>query len=153
MIGSRSHDMGCPVRRRRQEGDIGLVTRVVVVLYFLEAGLMLVVVPWTRFWDRNYFVELQPADIIVNVRFLLNNVELAFERARKHSEVAQRDLALMILDQLRIEVLTPEDAPLQQIKAKIEEYRPDGVSVPVHLHRPSDMERFVELEYEKMGLP
>jgi hypothetical protein len=52
--------MGCPVRRRRQEGDIGLVTRVVVVLYFLEAGLMLVVVPWTRFWDRNYFVEFQP---------------------------------------------------------------------------------------------
>ena len=52
--------MGCPDRRRRQEGDIGLVTRVVVVLYFLEAGLMLVVVPWTRFWDRNYFVELQP---------------------------------------------------------------------------------------------
>jgi hypothetical protein len=25
--------------------------------YFLEAGLALLVVPWTAFWERNYFIE------------------------------------------------------------------------------------------------
>lgn len=26
----------------------------------LESGLLLVIVPWSAFWDRNYFVELSP---------------------------------------------------------------------------------------------
>jgi hypothetical protein len=28
--------------------------------YFLEAGLVLVVAPWSAFWDRNFFVERIP---------------------------------------------------------------------------------------------
>lgn len=27
-------------------------------LYLLEAGLLLMLAPWTQFWDRNYFVAL-----------------------------------------------------------------------------------------------
>ena len=27
---------------------------------FLEIGFVLLVVPWTRYWDRNYFVEILP---------------------------------------------------------------------------------------------
>ena len=27
-----------------------------MILYLLEAGLILVVLPWTEFWDRNYFI-------------------------------------------------------------------------------------------------
>ena len=34
---------------------------VMFVVYFVEVGLLLVVVPWTIYWDRNYFVELLPA--------------------------------------------------------------------------------------------
>ena len=30
------------------------------VVYFVEVGVILVVVPWTTFWDRNYFVESVP---------------------------------------------------------------------------------------------
>lgn len=30
-------------------------------VYFLEAGLLLLVTPWTTFWERNYFVNLLPA--------------------------------------------------------------------------------------------
>ena len=30
-------------------------------MYFLEAGLLLVVVPWSAFWDRNLFVRWWPA--------------------------------------------------------------------------------------------
>jgi len=31
------------------------------VAYFLEVGLLLVFVPWSAFWDRNYFAALVPA--------------------------------------------------------------------------------------------
>jgi hypothetical protein len=32
-------------------------SRFLSFVYLLEAGLLLVVVPWTVFWERNYFVE------------------------------------------------------------------------------------------------
>ena len=40
--------------------DIGRLNRVLVVVYLVEVGLVLIVAPWTRFWDRNYFVESLP---------------------------------------------------------------------------------------------
>jgi hypothetical protein len=27
----------------------------------LEAGLLLLLIPWSTFWDRNYFVEMIPS--------------------------------------------------------------------------------------------
>lgn len=33
------------------------MSRVLLFVYFLEAGLALLVVPWTVFWERNYFVD------------------------------------------------------------------------------------------------
>ena len=32
--------------------------RSLVILYLLEAGLILIVLPWTQFWDRNYFMGM-----------------------------------------------------------------------------------------------
>jgi hypothetical protein len=31
------------------------------VIFFLEVGLLLVVLPWSAFWDNNYFVVKWPA--------------------------------------------------------------------------------------------
>jgi hypothetical protein len=31
------------------------------VAYLLEAGLLLLVAPWSAFWDRNYFLGAWPA--------------------------------------------------------------------------------------------
>ena len=31
-----------------------------LALYLLEAGLLLMLAPWTQFWERNYFAALQP---------------------------------------------------------------------------------------------
>lgn len=31
-----------------------------MIVYLIEVGLVLVVTPWTRYWDRNYFVESLP---------------------------------------------------------------------------------------------
>ena len=34
--------------------------RLLFVALLLEAGLLLVLIPWSAFWDRNYFVEAVP---------------------------------------------------------------------------------------------
>ncbi len=40
---------------------MSVVSRLVFLAYFIEVGLVLVVVPWSPFWDRNYFVQNWPA--------------------------------------------------------------------------------------------
>ena len=35
--------------------------RLLYAAYFLEVGLLLVVLPWTTFWDQNYVFDLVPA--------------------------------------------------------------------------------------------
>lgn len=37
------------------------ITRVLLGAYFLEVGLVLLVVPWSPLWDRNVFTDLLPA--------------------------------------------------------------------------------------------
>ena len=32
-------------------------SRSLLAVYFLEVGLVLLIAPWTTFWDRNFFVE------------------------------------------------------------------------------------------------
>lgn len=36
------------------------MTRLLLVAYFLEVGLLLFVVPWSGFWERNYLAHLVP---------------------------------------------------------------------------------------------
>jgi len=38
-----------------------VLKRLIYVAYFLEVGLLLVLVPWTAFWERNYFAVTSPA--------------------------------------------------------------------------------------------
>jgi hypothetical protein len=44
------------------------VTRLVLIIFFLEVGLVLALAPWSAYWDRNYFAETIPA-----VRALISN--------------------------------------------------------------------------------
>jgi hypothetical protein len=37
------------------------VKRLVLVAFFLEIGFVLIVIPWSAFWDRNYFAALLPS--------------------------------------------------------------------------------------------
>ena len=58
MIGSNSWPAD---RVGELKGDeIGRLNHVLVIVYLVEVGLVLIVAPWTRFWDRNYFVESLP---------------------------------------------------------------------------------------------
>ena len=34
--------------------------RLFLVLCFFEIGVVLIVIPWLAFWDRNYFAQLAP---------------------------------------------------------------------------------------------
>jgi hypothetical protein len=38
-----------------------MVKRLLLVAYFIEVGLLLVLVPWSPFWERNYFLTALPA--------------------------------------------------------------------------------------------
>ena len=38
-----------------------MIRRLVYVAFFFEVGLLLIVLPWSAFWERNYFVFLWPA--------------------------------------------------------------------------------------------
>lgn len=59
MIGSL-HGQARTALRLPGRGDITRLGRALVIIYFIEAGLILLIAPWTRFWDRNYFVEASP---------------------------------------------------------------------------------------------
>jgi hypothetical protein len=37
-----------------------LLTRFLFAAYFLEAGLVLIVAPWSVFWDHNFFTSALP---------------------------------------------------------------------------------------------
>lgn len=37
-----------------------LIRRLVLVAFFVEVGLLLIVLPWSAFWERNYFIYAVP---------------------------------------------------------------------------------------------
>src|SRR3954466_8610366 len=49
---------GC--RKARREADISFLTRLLFAAYFLEAGLVLIIAPWSGFWERNFFSGVMP---------------------------------------------------------------------------------------------
>jgi hypothetical protein len=36
------------------------VKRLLLVGFFFEVGFVLIVIPWSAFWDRNYFAQMAP---------------------------------------------------------------------------------------------
>ena len=44
----------------RREGS-RLIRRLVYIALFFEIGLLLVVLPWSAFWEQNYFAGVWPA--------------------------------------------------------------------------------------------
>ena len=43
-----------------RETDLSTLNRVLFTAYFLEVGLILLLAPWSRFWEPNYFAESFP---------------------------------------------------------------------------------------------
>ncbi len=99
-----------------------------------------------------YFHESEAQESAVRVRFLLQNIELAYTRIQTSADAAQKEQARKILDQLTIEILVPEDCDTDRLRAKISEFQPSARQIPFALHKPSDIERVVREEYERMSL-
>ena len=47
------------MRGSRHRSEV-LFHRLLFVAFFVEVGLLLIVLPWSTFWDRNYFIYLAP---------------------------------------------------------------------------------------------
>jgi hypothetical protein len=65
-----------PWRDRVRPGeDTHLIRRLSWVAFFLEVGLLLVILPWSEFWDHNYFaVTLPPVRSVVTNNFVRGGV-------------------------------------------------------------------------------
>ena len=37
-----------------------MLRRLLFMAFFVEVGLLLIVLPWLPYWDRNYFVSIWP---------------------------------------------------------------------------------------------
>jgi hypothetical protein len=61
----RSGSTGCP--DPGCEGNF-LFRRLLLIALFIEIGLLLIAVPWTPFWERNYFTDAIPL-----LRLILTN--------------------------------------------------------------------------------
>ena len=35
--------------------------RLILIVFYVEVGLVLAVVPWSAYWERNYFAQMSPA--------------------------------------------------------------------------------------------
>ena len=46
---------------RGPAAEADLLRRLLFAAYFFEVGLLLVIVPWSTFWDRNALLEAVPA--------------------------------------------------------------------------------------------
>ena len=40
--------------------EVRPVKRLVLVVFFFEVGVVLIFIPWSAFWDWNYFAQLVP---------------------------------------------------------------------------------------------
>ena len=47
------------------------MTRLLLVAYFFEVGLLLFVVPWSGFWERNFFAQVVPGLGAMTTNFFL----------------------------------------------------------------------------------
>jgi hypothetical protein len=81
-----------------------VVTRLIFIAYFLEVGVVLIVAPWSTFWDRNYFTALihaQPVllspyvrgaisgvGVVTFVIGLMDLINLVFRRPAEQAESA-----------------------------------------------------------------
>lgn len=99
-----------------------------------------------------YFHESEPREIAIRVRFLLQNIQAAYTRIQTNEDLAQREQARRVLDQIAIEVLVPEACNKERLTAKVSEFQQPSRQIPLVFLKPSDIERVIREEYEKMDL-
>ena len=98
-----------------------------------------------------YFLEYEPRQIMVNVKLLMKNIVATYERAKAATPSAEVKAALGILDRICIDVLTPENAPIDKMKDKVDDFQADFHKITVRFLRLSDIDEALKQEYESIG--
>jgi hypothetical protein len=99
-----------------------------------------------------YFHEEEPREIVVRVKFLLNNIAIAYRQVQELAVETFKELAKKVLDRVMIEVLVPENAPIDVMAKKIEDFQPQVRHISVILKKPSDIEKEVKRQYKLVSL-
>ncbi|MHC4259858.1 MAG: hypothetical protein ACYSTF_05545 [Planctomycetota bacterium] len=98
-----------------------------------------------------YFLEVEPREILVSVKFLLKNIDDAYKRVAKAQGTDRlAEQAREILAHISLEVLVKDDAPIEKMNKKIAEFLQNSQNVPVKLLYLSDIDKAVEQEYESL---
>ena len=99
-----------------------------------------------------YFHKDEPREIIVRVRFLINNLNIAFSRILESDHSEGKELAERVMGQITIEVLVPESTNINVMESTIKDYQQSIRNVPVLLHKLPDISEFVKTEFEKINI-
>lgn len=99
-----------------------------------------------------YFYKEDPKEIVTKVRFLINNINIAFSRILESANSKAKETADMVMERISIEVLVPENTNKNVMESTIKKYQQSIRNVPVLLHKPSDITEFVRTEYDKINI-
>ena len=99
-----------------------------------------------------YFREEELREIAVRIKFLLNNIAIAYKQIQELTNETFKEVAKKVLDRIMIEVLVPEDAPIDRMAEKIKDFQPHVRHISVVLKKPSDIEKEVKRHYDFVGL-
>jgi hypothetical protein len=86
--------MFAPKGKSFWSGPLGRVSQILLSLVWIELGLMLIVVPWSEYWEMNYFLIQYPRlGLVASNSFLrgavsglgVMNVLLALESFRRRN--------------------------------------------------------------------
>ena len=98
-----------------------------------------------------YFLEVEPKEILVSVKFLLKNIENAYKRVAKVESRHHLEQAQEILRNISVEVLVPDDAPIETMSQRVTEFQPANRNISVKFISLRDIEADIEKEYDSIG--
>lgn len=101
---------------------------------------------------HGYFPKQEPKKVMFNIKKLMKNIGDANDKVetfKDNSEAFQE--ARNILDNISIDVLVAEDAPISKMSEKVNEFQPANHNISVNFLRLSNIEADLKKEYDSIG--
>jgi len=86
------------------------------------------------------FKQLKEEDILLNLRGLLNNVDIAYKSINDHASGEIVSQAIDTMEKIEVEILADDNLDLDHVEDKCEEFRSELRSVPVRIITKSQFE-------------
>lgn len=99
-----------------------------------------------------YFHTLGTAEIVLRSRNLFTNINRAYDRLSENPGSPQINAAKRLLDQISLELLVPEGTSLKKLESKLNEFQPSARTISIILHTPSEIQKKVNDEYQRMAV-